>query len=90
MNSFQRVVRSRVHQVLARRDGRERGCGGFDCRRQCGEGRGEPLVRLDRGRGYGRGGTSQFLSLFLRLGQSASCQRGLCLSLWWVGGADCD
>jgi len=36
--------------------------------------------------GEGVGGMSQFFSLSVRSGESASCQRGLGLSLWGVGG----
>ena len=39
------------------------------------------------GEGLSRGGgTSQFFSLFVRPGQSASCERGLGLSSWGLGG----
>ena len=43
-------------------------------------------MQLPWGGGIGGEGMSQFFSLSVKPGQSASCQRGLGLSLWGVGG----
>jgi len=80
------VVRTGVHQDLDLGEGCERGVpsaivvGGPE--------RAEVNHRsswLGEGVSGGRG-TSQILSFFVSLGQSASCQRGLGLSLWGEGG----
>ena len=86
MNSFLRVVRRGVHQLFDLGDGRERGAVVSTT-----------VVSAKRaeenhwsswlGEGVsGGGGMSQFCSLSVRFGQSASCHRGLGLSLWGVGG----
>ena len=80
-NSFWSVVRSGVHQGLDLGEGRERG-------------RGTSIVVVSAERAeendwsswlgegvLGAGGTSHALGLSVRLGQSASCQRGLGLLL---------
>jgi len=86
VNSFQKVVRRGVHQGLNCGEGQEKGA--------------EPsivVVRAERaeekhwssllGEGaIGGSGTTQLWSLFVTLGQSASCQCGLGLSLWGEGG----
>jgi len=80
VNSFRRVVRSGVHQALDLGDGRERGAMASIA-----------VVSVERAQenhwsswlgeeGEGWGGTSQPLSLSVRPGQSASCQRGLGVS----------
>ena len=77
VNSFRRVVRSGVHHALDLGEGRERGVVASIA-----------AVRAERaeenhwsswiGEGAtGGGGTSQSLSISVRLGQSASCQRGV-------------
>ena len=86
MNSLQTEVRRGVHQGLALEEGREWGAVASIV-----------VVRALRaeenhwsrwlGEGVlGGAETSQSLSLPDRFGQSASCQRGLGLSLWGVGG----
>ena len=81
VNSFRRVVKCGVHQALTFGEGRERGAVASIV-----------FMRAERaeenhwssrlGEGVsGGGGTSQFLSLSVRHGQSACCQRGLGLSL---------
>jgi len=81
VNSFLRVVRSAVHHALDVGEGRERGVVASIA-----------VVRAERaeethwsswlGEGAsGEGGTSQFLSFSVRVSQSASCQRGLGVSL---------
>jgi len=86
VNSFRRVLRRGVHQLFDLGDGRDWGAVASIA-----------VVRAERaeenhwssclGEGVsGRGGMSQFFSLSVRSGQSASCQSGLGLSLWGVGG----
>jgi len=86
VNSFRRVVRRGVHQLFDFGDVRDRGAVASIA-----------VVRVERAEenhwssclgegGEGGGGMSQFFSLFVKLGQSASCQRGLGLSLWGAGG----
>jgi len=85
-NSFRRVVRMGVHQALDLWDRRERGLVASIV-----------VVRAERveenhwsswlGEGVSEAaGTSHSLSIYVRPGQSASCQRGLCLSQWGDGG----
>jgi len=80
MNSFRRIVRSGIHQDLDFGEGCEWGAVASIV-----------VVRAERaeenhwsswlGKGKSGGGEiSQFFSLSVRPGQSASCQRGLALS----------
>jgi len=86
MNSFCRAVRSGVPQALDLGDGRDRGAVVSIAA--------VSAARAEEnhwsgwlGEGVsGGGGMSQFFSLSVRPGVSASCQRGLGLSLWGVGG----
>jgi len=76
-NSFERVVRSGLHQTLDLGEGREQGAVAsivaVGAERAV-----ENHVSSWLGEGVlGGGGISQFMSLSLRLGQSASCQHGL-------------
>ena len=81
MNSFRRVVSIGVHQALDLRDGRDRGAVASIVE--------ESAERAEEnhwsswlGDGVsGGGGMRQSLSLSVKLGQSASSQRGLGLSL---------
>jgi len=86
VNSFRRAVRRGVHQALDFGDGRDRGAVVSIA-----------VVSTDRAEenhwsswpgdgGEGGGGTSQFLSLSVSPGQSASSQHGLGLSLCGVEG----
>ena len=88
MNPFRRVVRRGVHQLFDLGDGLERGAVVSTT-----------VVSAERseenhwsswlGEGISAGARawmSQFFSFSVRFGQSASCQRGLGLSLWGVGG----
>ena len=86
MNSFRRVVRSGVHQAFDFGEGRELGVS-FSIVVVSGERAEENNWSSWLGEGVsGGGGTGQFLSLSVSPGQSASCQRGLGLSLWGEGG----
>ena len=87
LNSFRRVVRSAVHQAFDLGDGLNRGAVVLTT-----------AVSMERAEEnhwaswleegvLGGGETSQFCSLSVRPGQSASCQRGRWLSLWGGGGA---
>jgi len=85
-NSFRRVVRSKVHQALDLGEGREQGAVASIFAMSA-ERAQENHWSSWLGEGVsGGGGTSHSLSLSVRLGQSASCQRGLGLLLWGEGG----
>jgi len=81
VNSFMRVVRSGVHQVLDFGEGRERGAVALIVVVSVARAKENHWSSwLGEGASQG-GGTSQSLSLLVRPGQSASCQRGLGLSV---------
>ena len=81
MNCFRRVVRRGVHQLFDFGDGRERGAV-VSITVVSAETAEENHWSSWLGEGVsGGGGNSQFFSLSVRLGQSASCYRGLGLSL---------
>jgi len=86
VNSFQNVVRRGVHQALDLGEGCDLGAevsiAAMSVERAE---KNHWLSWLGEG-GEGGGGMSQFSSLFVTPGQSASCQRGLGLLLWGVGG----
>jgi len=86
LNSFRRVVRCGVHQGLDSGDGRKRGAvvsiAAVSMERAEAKHWSSWLAEgVSRG-----GGTSQSFSLSVRLGQWASCHRGLALWLWAGGG----
>ena len=86
MNSFRRVVRRGVHQPFDLRDGRDRGAV-VSIAAVSAERAEENQWSSCLGEGVsGGGGMRRFFSLSHRLGQSATCQRGLGLLLWGVGG----
>jgi len=81
VNSFQRVVRSGVHQAFDFGEGRQRGVS-ISIVVVSAERAEENNWSSWLGEGVSGGGeTSQFLSLSMSSGQSASGQRGLGLSL---------
>jgi len=82
VNSFRRAVRSGVHQALDLGEGRDRSAV-FSITAVSVERTEENHWSNWLGEGVsGGGGARQVLSLSVRPGQSASCQRGLGLSLW--------
>jgi len=86
VNSFRRVVRRGLYQLYDFGGGRHRGAVVSN-----GVVRGERAEENHSssclGEGVsGGGGICEFLSLSVKPGQSASCERGLGLSLWGGGG----
>ena len=86
-NSLRRVVSCGVHLALDFGDGCARGAVASIVAMRVEEAEENPWSSW-LGEGFrGGGGMSQSLSLFVRPGQSASCQRGRGLWLWGEGGA---
>ena len=85
MNSFRRVVRRGVYQLFDIGDGRERGAVVPIAVVRAGRAEGNHWSSCLGEGEEGGGGMSQFCSLSVKPGQSASCQHGLGLALWGVG-----